>query len=66
MKRFFLWLNWLRKGKPMLQYPGQRCGCCGKYWPIPFEIRSYETLGHWDHWGLCPEGKGCRSEGYYI
>lgn len=55
------YISWFLRGKPMIKYKGFTCGCCGKGWKIPFEIRDYKTCGEWgDTWGLCPENKGCR------
>jgi len=58
--KFLTKLKWRLNGKPMLKYEGFHCGCCGKWWDIPFEIPEYKSCGSWwDGWGLCPEGKGC-------
>lgn len=54
-------IKWYFQGKPMLSYPGYRCGCCGKWINEPFEIPTYESCGeYWDGWGTCP-GKGCQN-----
>lgn len=60
IKLFFRSISWRHRGRPMIKYPGFTCGCCGRGWKIPFEIRDYESCGkYWDTWGLCPEGEGC-------
>ena len=60
IKKLIAKLKWIRQGRPMIKYPGFGCGCCGKYWAIPFEVPTYESSGKWwDTWGVCPPGKGC-------
>lgn len=57
------WLKWILRGRPMIKYSGFHCGCCGKWWEIPFEIPEYASAGEWwDTWRVCPEGNGCNSQ----
>lgn len=56
------YLRWRFGGRSMVKYPGFKCGCCGRWWDIPFEIPEYESCGEWaDTWGLCPRGEGCNT-----
>jgi len=49
-------LKWIKNGRPVIKYAGFHCGCCGRWWPIPFEIPEYDSAGKWwDTWGICPE-----------
>jgi len=59
-------IKWVIQGKLMINYLGFHCGCCGRWWSIPFEVPTYESCGEWwDTWGLCLEGKGCwRGQGF--
>ena len=60
------WLKWIIKGKPVLQYSGFNCGCCGKWVNRPFSVREYRSMGRWwDTWGLCDECCG-QKEGKII
>ena len=62
-RRIWSYLKWIRDGKPVVKYPGYNCGCCGRYWSIPFEIPLYQSIDKWwDTWSLCPGGKGCNIE----
>jgi hypothetical protein len=50
------WLKWLWNGRPVIQYPGLHCGCCGEWVNRKFSIPTYKSTGEWwDTWGLCPE-----------
>jgi hypothetical protein len=67
----FKFLLWILRGKPVREYSGFNCGCCGKWWPIPFALPAYDLkkskevkgkydqVEYWESWGLCPENKGC-------
>jgi len=49
--------RWRRSGRPTITYDGFHCGCCGRWWGIPFEVRTIDSAGRWwDTWGLCPNG----------
>jgi len=47
------------------EYPGFNCGCCGRWWNIPFKVTHYRCNlftkldENWETWGLCPKDKGC-------
>lgn len=62
------YIRWIMDGKPMIQYSGFHCGCCGKWWAIPFEVAEYESGGEWwDGWGVCPAEEGsCWFEGNFF
>lgn len=48
------WIVWIFRGKPMIQYSGYHCGCCGTWHAEPFEIPEYSSAGSWwDGWGVC-------------
>ena len=51
--RFFTWLRWHHKGKPMIKYPGFNCGCCGKW--VPDVITRSDLGGFFSGWTLCEE-----------
>lgn len=55
-------IKWLSRGAPSIYYEGYHCGCCGKWWGIPFVVSEFDSAGEWwDTWGLCPQGKGCNT-----
>ena len=56
IKNYLARRRWRKSGSPVFVYPGYNCGCCGKYIKEEIEVPTYESLGSWDTWGLCPEG----------
>jgi hypothetical protein len=53
-------IKWILQGKPMIEYTGYNCGCCGKWVEEKFKVPTYQSWGEWyDTWGLCKE---CCSE----
>jgi hypothetical protein len=61
-KRWFNYLTWVLKGKPVIDYQGFNCGCCGAWVGAKFQLPSYKSCGvWWDTWGLCDK---CKSVGY--
>jgi len=56
MKKLYRYLIWIKKGKPMINYNGFHCGCCGKYVKEKFSVPTYKSCGKWwDTWCLCEE-----------
>ena len=63
----FIWLKWIIKGKPTVQYPGFHCGCCGKYTKKAFSIPEYQSKdGWWNTWGLCSNCGKCTLDDPYV
>lgn len=59
IRRFFRWLKWLRDGKPVLTYPGYRCGGCGAWVDEEYTVPTYKSHGAWaDYWDYCPKCTG--------
>jgi len=47
-------IRWYLNHKPMIEYDGYNCGCCGKWVNEKFKIPTYQSEGKWwDTWGLC-------------
>lgn len=53
------YIRWVDRCKPMVKHKGFYCGCCGRWWNESFEVPDFLSMGSWNTWGLCPEGKGC-------
>jgi hypothetical protein len=53
IKKFRVYLNWVKNGKPMIKYPGFHCGCCGCWTEFEFEVPECDSDDWWDTWGLC-------------
>ena len=52
--RLINWLVWLWQGKPMVNYDGFNCGCCGKWVWHQYSVPTYKSDGSWwDTWDLC-------------
>jgi len=59
MKKLYRYLKWLIKGKPVVNYQGFNCGCCGEWIYENYSIPTYQSCGEWgDTWGLCDNCKG--------
>lgn len=56
MIKWIKWIKWIIVGKPMIDYPGFNCGCCGKWVKKSFSVRKYRSVSRWwDTWGLCDQ-----------
>jgi hypothetical protein len=54
VKQLFRKIKWIFQGKPMKEYEGYHCGCCGNWNGEPFKIPDYLSYGKWwDTWELC-------------
>lgn len=53
MRKLLNWIKWIFKGKPMVEYNGFNCGCCGKWVRKNFQVPKYLADRWGDTWGLC-------------
>ena len=52
IKKFFSYLKWLWKGKPVITYDGFNCGCCGEWIYEKYTIPTYKSAGRWGILGV--------------
>lgn len=51
--RFLRWIRWLVAGRPVVNYTGANCGCCGRWYSEDFSVPAYLADPWLDTWGLC-------------